>query len=149
MIENIFQRSIPYLLATYLLFFGSTSCERTSKWDQCGCFWEDWEAWGTCDSECNGRHSRSREVWLYAHRPGCTLSYYTCETDSASAWDYSRCNSFCYNGGTSDSYSCRCVTGFYGECCGHRKNLSTFICNKYKNVKFSFTTCLKRKIEKY
>ncbi|XP_071132597.1 sushi, nidogen and EGF-like domain-containing protein 1 [Mytilus edulis] len=112
---------IPLLLVTFLSLFGSIECWRSSQWDQCGCRWNEWQAWKTCDSECNGKRSRSRSVWLYTHEPGCVFSYYTC-TDDESGTDYSRCNAYCNNGGTSDSYSCRCVTGFYGDCCGHQVN---------------------------
>ncbi|XP_076109331.1 sushi repeat-containing protein SRPX2-like [Mytilus galloprovincialis] len=33
-------------------------------------------------------------------------------------YEYRRCNDFCYNGGTSNSYVCDCVAGYSGECCG-------------------------------
>ncbi|CAG2248857.1 unnamed protein product [Mytilus edulis] len=115
-------RSIPYILATYLSFFDSTSCERTSNWDQCGCYWAEWQSWGTCNSECNGAHTRSRKIWIHHQRPGCALDFDICVTNSDPAWDESRCNAFCYNGGTSNGYSCSCVTGFYGDCCGHQVN---------------------------
>ncbi|XP_052070060.1 fibropellin-3-like isoform X3 [Mytilus californianus] len=112
---------IPWLLATILLLFGSIECGITSQWVECNCRWEEWEAWGTCDSKCNGRHRRSRELWMYSNVDGCDFDFNTCATDDM-AWDYSRCNTFCYNGGTSNSYSCSCVTGFYGDCCGFQVN---------------------------
>ncbi|CAC5362981.1 CSMD [Mytilus coruscus] len=112
---------IPWLLATFFLLFGSTECGITSQWDECGCRWMEWEAWGTCDSKCNGERSRSRKVWSYTHTPGCVWAFSTCASNDMGD-DYSRCNTFCYNGGTSDSYSCSCVTGFYGDCCGFQVN---------------------------
>lgn len=118
----LFQRSIQCLLATFLLFAGSIHSERTSQWDQCGCEWRDWGAWGTCDKECYGVHSRSRRVAMYTHEPGCVFAFETCAT-SDSGHENSMCNTFCHNGGTSKSYWCSCVTGFYGKCCGFRKNI--------------------------
>lgn len=117
-----FQWFILWLLVTFLLLFGSIECGITSQWKKCGCRWMEWEAWGTCDSECNGFRSRSRKVWLYTHMKGCVFDFNTCATDDM-GWDHSRCNTFCYNGGTSNSYYCSCVTGFHGHCCGLRKNL--------------------------
>ncbi|XP_076073433.1 E-selectin-like [Mytilus galloprovincialis] len=112
---------IHWLLALLFSSFGSIECERTSKWDRCNCRWKEWRAWGTCNSECNGKHSRSRMV-SHSTRPyGCDDGFETCATPG-SGWDYSRCNTFCYNGGTSDGYNCRCVKGYYGDCCGLQVN---------------------------
>ncbi|CAG2206585.1 unnamed protein product [Mytilus edulis] len=74
---------------------------------------------GTCNRECNGRHSRSRRAY-WTVKPGCH-DFYSCATPG-SGWDYSRCNTFCHNGGTSNGYSCSCITGFYGDCCGFQVN---------------------------
>ncbi|XP_076073441.1 P-selectin-like [Mytilus galloprovincialis] len=114
-------RSIPWLLLLFLSLLGSTECGISSQWDQCGCRWEEWEAWGECDSECNGERKRSRRVWLYTNMPGCVFEFNTCATNDM-GWDYSNCNAFCHNGGTSNSISCSCVTGFYGACCGLQVN---------------------------
>ena len=94
----------------------------SSKWDQCRCQWKAWGAWGKCSRECNGYRERSRVIMLDSSIPGCKLDFKTCTTFDM-GWDDSRCNTFCHNGGTSNSYSCRCVTGFQGSCCGFRKNL--------------------------
>ncbi|CAG2198539.1 unnamed protein product [Mytilus edulis] len=110
---------ILLFFATFLSLFDSIECGRTSQWDKCGCRWLEWQAWETCNKECNGERNRYREVWLYSHEPGCVFSYYTCATNDMGI-DFSRCNTFCHNGGTSNSYSCSCVTGFHGDCCGFR-----------------------------
>ena len=94
----------------------------TSQWDECGCRWNHRGALAKCSSECNRYRRTSRSVNLYTNKDGCVFDFNTCAT-SDMGWDGSRCNKFCYNGGTSNSYSCRCVTGFYGSCCGFRKNL--------------------------
>lgn len=124
---SFLQRSTPLLLLLFLSFFGATECGITSQWDECGCRWLNWEAWSTCNSECNGRRSRSRKVWSYTNKPGCVFAFSTCASDDM-GWDYSSCNAFCHNGGTSNSYYCSCITGFYGACCGHRKKLSISLC---------------------
>ncbi|VDI08861.1 Hypothetical predicted protein [Mytilus galloprovincialis] len=114
-------KSIPWLLLLCLSLLGSTECGITSQWDECGCRWDEWEAWSTCNSECNGRRSRTRKVWLYKDKSGCYFAFSTCATSDMGS-DYSSCNTFCHNGGTSNSYSCSCVTGFYGACCGFQVN---------------------------
>lgn len=99
-----------------LIIPGIAVAGRTDLWDHCGCEWVDWQSWGDCSNECNGQHYRHREVRLYTKKDGCKFDFTTCAT-SGSGTDVSRCNTFCHNGGTSDTYSCSCVTGFYGRCC--------------------------------
>lgn len=127
---------IPWCLATFVLLFGSIECGITSQWYTCDCEFQEWEAWSTCDSECNGKRRRSRRVSL---DEDCVYDFNTCATTDM-GWDYSRCNTFCYNGGTSDSYSCSCVTGFYGDCCGFRNNLSNIQCLFHISCCLNFTS---------
>lgn len=89
----------------------------SSLWDFCGCRWNEWQAWEDCNSECNGEQVRERMVWLYKSKDGCPFKFSTCAT-SDMGYDYRRCNAFCYHGGTSNSYVCACVVGYYGDCCG-------------------------------
>ena len=121
----IFQSGCKLLF--FLIIPGIAVGGRTNSWQYCGCRWLSWQPWEDCSNECNGQRYRERQVYLYTHKDGCKFEFETCATSDMGR-EFSQCNSFCHNGGTSNTYSCSCVTGFYGRCCKFREFLLVYKC---------------------
>ncbi|XP_022330019.2 CUB and sushi domain-containing protein 3-like [Crassostrea virginica] len=91
-------------------------CGIASTWDYCGCNWVTWMAWSDCSKSCGGgRRYRSREVSIRTDK--CALDFNVCATDDM-GWEFSDCNTICFNGGTFSSV-CVCLIGWYGSCCSN------------------------------
>lgn len=103
-------------------------CGIASTWDYCGCNWVTWMAWSDCSKSCGGgRRYRSREVSIRTDK--CALDFNVCATDDM-GWEFSDCNTICFNGGTFSSV-CVCLIGWYGSCCSNGKFINMVT---YKNT---------------
>jgi hypothetical protein len=108
-----------------------TEAKHALTWDLCGCHWNGWEAWSSCNKTCLGRQQRDRKVTIN-NKPGCT-KFSDC-SDSILLVDVDRvysatdaggqiqkCNMRCSNGGTVRTValidSCSCPPGTTGPCC--------------------------------
>ncbi|XP_071080917.1 sushi, nidogen and EGF-like domain-containing protein 1 [Haliotis cracherodii] len=91
-----------------------SSCQRTGKWDSCGCHWATWEDWSKCSSRCYGRQIRQRKVWH--HTTSDCAGFEACDAGNG-GWERSDCNKHC-DAGYYNGYRCTCPRGRYGVCCG-------------------------------
>lgn len=115
---------------------------RTSKWDQCGCVFQDWQSWSKCSLDCaGGRQRRERQVKMH-EIPACT-EYTDCATGDT-AFQHRDCNTICYNGGTYKDLGhalfsyCQCPKRWRGSCCDEGKNKFTFFLSFLPNSLFLF-----------
>lgn len=99
---------------------------RTSKWDQCGCVFQNWQSWSKCSLDCaGGRQRRERQVKMH-EIPACT-EYTDCATGDT-AFQHRDCNTICYNGGAYKDLGnalfsyCQCPKRWRGSCCDEGKN---------------------------
>ncbi|XP_067682435.1 sushi, nidogen and EGF-like domain-containing protein 1 [Haliotis asinina] len=101
------------------------ACQRTDKWDSCGCHWDTWQAWSKCSSRCYGRQVRERKVWHH-NTPECE-GFEACD-GGRGGYVRRDCNNHC-DAGYYNGYRCSCPMGRYGECCG-----SIVICAKPASI---------------
>lgn len=102
---------------------------RTSKWNHCGCVFQNWSSWSKCSLECaGGRQRREREVQM--HQIATCTNFTDCATNDM-GFQFRDCNTICYNGGSYRDFGnalisyCHCPERWRGSCCDEGKIYTT------------------------
>ncbi|XP_033116078.1 neurogenic locus notch homolog protein 1-like [Anneissia japonica] len=87
--------------------FTGTCCECTIQ----NCSMTEWNGWSTCSHAC-GPHGTQFRIRKIVQAPECGGSECT-----SSLTEEQSCGRKCYNGGSIENNSCKCPSGYSGQCC--------------------------------